>query len=225
MTTCHKVTICHFGRSDLMCTETFLRLPEEKRERFLDAAWEEFTQTGFADASINQIVRRAGVPRGSFYQYFSDKDDLFSYLGNIILKHLVAEYRGVMRKAEGDIFRTQLLCFDRVATHGSAADLLFERSLRIVRKNPGLLPQAAMQEQVLYRIFAEVREDMDVSLLRQQDETFVWHTFALAIVAVAIAVVACLENPEKAESIRCGLVTQLDIMKNGSLAEPCRESL
>ena len=63
-----------------MCKETFLRLPEEKRNRFLEAAWEEFTRVKFADVSINQIVRRAGVPRGSFYQYFADKEDLFTYL-------------------------------------------------------------------------------------------------------------------------------------------------
>ena len=50
-----------------MCMETFLRLPEEKRTRFLEAAWEEFTRVSFAEASTNQIVRRAGVPRGSFY--------------------------------------------------------------------------------------------------------------------------------------------------------------
>ena len=56
-----------------MCTETFLRLPEEKRNRFLEAAWEEFTSVPFEEASINKIVRRAKIPRGSFYQYFSDK--------------------------------------------------------------------------------------------------------------------------------------------------------
>ena len=37
-----------------MCTETFLRLPEEKRRRFLDAAWEEFTSARFVDVSIDR---------------------------------------------------------------------------------------------------------------------------------------------------------------------------
>ena len=63
-----------------MCSETFLRLPEEKRTRFLDAAWEEFTKVPFAEASINKIVLRARIPRGSFYQYFTDKKELFAYL-------------------------------------------------------------------------------------------------------------------------------------------------
>ena len=49
-----------------MCTDTFLHLPEEKRTRFLEAAWEEFTRVSFAEASTNQIVRRAGCPGGAF---------------------------------------------------------------------------------------------------------------------------------------------------------------
>ena len=63
-----------------MPTDTFFRLPEEKRQRLMDAAWEEFTTVRFSDASINKIIRAASIPRGSFYQYFSDKDDLFSFL-------------------------------------------------------------------------------------------------------------------------------------------------
>lgn len=53
-----------------MSSETFRRLPEEKRQRFLQAAWDEFTRVKFEDASINKIIQAAGVPRGSFYQYF-----------------------------------------------------------------------------------------------------------------------------------------------------------
>ena len=206
-----------------MCTETFLRLPEEKRERFLNAAWEEFTATAFADASINQIVRRAGVPRGSFYQYFAGKEDLFAYLGKIILKHLAAEYRKVLEQAEGDLFKAQLLCFDRIATYGSAADVLFERSLRILKNNPGVLPQAAAKEQVMHLLFAEIEGTYDGSRLRSSESAFAEQTFALTLIALAMAVVSCLETPENAAGIREMLVLQLDIIKRGSLADFCRD--
>ena len=63
-----------------MPTQTFFRLPEEKRERLTDAAWREFLAVSYAEASINRIVREAQIPRGSFYQYFEDKEDLFFYL-------------------------------------------------------------------------------------------------------------------------------------------------
>ena len=63
-----------------MPTQTFFRLPSEKRERLTEAAWEEFTRVPFSEASINRIIRGAQIPRGSFYQYFEDKEDLFVHL-------------------------------------------------------------------------------------------------------------------------------------------------
>ena len=86
-----------------MCTETFLRLPEEKRTRFLNAAWEEFTTSRFADASINQIIKKARIPRGSFYQYFLDKDDLLAYLLEEVRGHVQAEYRQVLKENGGKL--------------------------------------------------------------------------------------------------------------------------
>ena len=47
-----------------MPTDTFFRLPEEKRQRLLDAAWEEFSRVSFADASINQIIHTIGSIQG-----------------------------------------------------------------------------------------------------------------------------------------------------------------
>ena len=60
-----------------MPTDTFFRLPEEKRARILEGAWSEFTAVPYAEASINRIVQTSRIPRGSFYQYFEDKNDLF----------------------------------------------------------------------------------------------------------------------------------------------------
>ena len=59
---------------------TFFNLPDEKRQRILECAIEEFAQHDFDSASISQIVARAGIAKGSLYQYFTDKDDLYRYL-------------------------------------------------------------------------------------------------------------------------------------------------
>ena len=199
-----------------MCTETFLRLPEEKRNRFLEAAWEEFARVSFADASINQIVQRAGVPRGSFYQYFAGKEDLFSYLQEIVLNHLISEYRSVVLQAGGDLFQAQLLCFDRVASLGSAADILFDRCIRILRLNPGLLPRVATEEQLMCRVINGVRDQIDVADFRDADQNFVMQAFALSLVSLAVAVMDCLSVPEDAGKHRQALVTRLEIIKHGA---------
>jgi len=208
-----------------MCTETFLRLPEEKRNRFLDAAWEEFTTTPLQDASINKIVLRAKIPRGSFYQYFSSKDDLFAYLQEILLKHLMSEYRAIMTDAGGDMFQTQIKCFERVASYGSAADVLFGRCVRVLQLNPGLLPQIAMEGNLVGRMFDSVWDQLDVSDFCKQERGFVGQVFMMSLVPLAVSVMTCLTAPEYAEQARQALMAQLDIIKHGSLAEPRRADI
>ena len=63
-----------------MPTATFYHLNEKKRARVLEAAIDEFAQTRFSDASVNRIVKAAGISRGSFYQYFKDKEDIYIYV-------------------------------------------------------------------------------------------------------------------------------------------------
>lgn len=67
-----------------MPTSTFFNLPKEKRGRVLDAAIDEFADNTYDQASIANIIRQAQIPRGSFYQYFIDKKDLYIYLLELI---------------------------------------------------------------------------------------------------------------------------------------------
>ncbi|MTI95772.1 MAG: TetR/AcrR family transcriptional regulator [Firmicutes bacterium] len=67
-----------------MPTDTFYNLDAVKKQSIFDAAVSEFAARRFSEASINQIVRDAGISRGSFYQYFDGKEDLYLYvLGEI----------------------------------------------------------------------------------------------------------------------------------------------
>ncbi|MBU1142386.1 MAG: TetR/AcrR family transcriptional regulator [Firmicutes bacterium] len=67
-----------------MPKDTFLNLPIEKQSLILDVAIKEFHDKGFDLASISSIVEKARIAKGSFYQYFDGKDDLFKHLVVII---------------------------------------------------------------------------------------------------------------------------------------------
>jgi AcrR family transcriptional regulator len=56
----------------------FARMPEEKRERLLNAAAEEFATYGYEGASLNRILETAQIGKSSAYYYFADKADLFA---------------------------------------------------------------------------------------------------------------------------------------------------
>lgn len=49
---------------------------EKKRNYLLEAAYELFITIGFADTTITQIAKKAGVGKGTFYLYFKNKEDI-----------------------------------------------------------------------------------------------------------------------------------------------------
>ena len=57
--------------------EAFERISEERRERILEIATNEFSSKGYENANINVIARNAGISIGLMYKYFSAKEDLF----------------------------------------------------------------------------------------------------------------------------------------------------
>ncbi len=63
-----------------MPKDTFFNLPEEKRQGLTQALLEEFAENDYRSASVSRVVERAGIAKGSFYQYFEDKKDCYLYL-------------------------------------------------------------------------------------------------------------------------------------------------
>lgn len=198
-----------------MCMETFLRLPGEKRTRFLDAAWEEFTRVSFAEASTNQIVRRAGVPRGSFYQYFRDKEDLFAYLMTQARDHFIELYAHIMEEAGGDFFKTQLLCFEGFARQGAEKDVLFNRCVQVLRLNPGLHMQMISEDQPGCRMLANLVKAADLSGFESEETA--QQAFSLSLVALAGCIMDSLAEPERTDEFRHQLELRLNIIKWGCL--------
>lgn len=63
-----------------MPTETFFNLNEEKRRKIIDACIEEFALNEYRNASISKVVKKLGIAKGSIYQYFENKKELYLYL-------------------------------------------------------------------------------------------------------------------------------------------------
>ena len=63
-----------------MPRQTFFNLAEPKRARLMDALKAEFAARPYARASVDRVIAAAGVSKGSFYQYFENKDDAYAHL-------------------------------------------------------------------------------------------------------------------------------------------------
>jgi AcrR family transcriptional regulator len=95
-----------------MVKQTFLNLSIEKQERILGAARREFSRAPLNEASVANIIKDAGIPRGSFYQYFNDLEDIFYYIlenhSQDIKQRLttnLVHYKGDIIKAFADLYR------------------------------------------------------------------------------------------------------------------------
>ena len=85
-----------------MVTSTFHRLDEEKKKRLMDASIHEFSEHTFSEASINRIVKDANISRGSFYQYFTDKEDCYLFLLQVIALEKYILFQGVVQQSPHD---------------------------------------------------------------------------------------------------------------------------
>lgn len=63
-----------------MPKDTFFNLEEKKRNRIIKAAIDEFSENSFEISSINQIVKNSNIAKGSFYQYFENKEDIYKLI-------------------------------------------------------------------------------------------------------------------------------------------------
>lgn len=66
-----------------MPTVTWSRLGADRRTAVIAAAEAEFAAHGFSAGSLNVIARRAGVAKGSLFQYFADKRDLYAFITDV----------------------------------------------------------------------------------------------------------------------------------------------
>jgi len=109
-----------------MPKDTFYNLDNEKRSRVLNAALEEFGSRSFHQATVGRIVKKADISKGSFYQYFESKKDLYRYIIQMSQEKKLDFMKGVLEEMEGENV------FDRLR-------VLYRAGFRFAEKNPELL--------------------------------------------------------------------------------------
>lgn len=84
--------------------KTFENLPDEKRRRVLSEATREFAEHGYDQASVNRIVSRLGIAKGSLFKYFGNKQGLFEYLFGHALRQFKKPLKEIRDTQETDFF-------------------------------------------------------------------------------------------------------------------------
>lgn len=95
-----------------MPKETFLKLSKEKQQKVINSAKKEFARVPIENVSIKNIVEEADIARGSFYQYFENKEDLLIYILKENSEELNNKLRNKVKETNGDIFELYIFLYD-----------------------------------------------------------------------------------------------------------------
>lgn len=136
-----------------MPTDTWFRLDKRKQRRIRNAALRVYAAHDYRHTTIDRIVAEARIPKGSFYQYFTNKDDLFVHL----FVHM------------GENKKQELLAWIDQAPHMPFARFLLELEKEGQRIELGVSPHPDLRQ----RFYMECPQDVIQTTMR----TLVPHTY------------------------------------------------
>ena len=198
-----------------MPSSTFLNLPPEKQEKLLEAASREFSSRPFNEASINQIIKEAGIPRGSFYMYFQDKEELFRYLLRGYVDQMVMVIEELLLRRKGDIFQALLDLYDYLAAKGGAQHLGEMGAMaRILHCNQGMQKNVLLGMLDPGAILERLKDAVNPDLLNLRRDRDLGDILGLLLSATVPMVYAGLQAGA-APAARERLENTLDILRRG----------
>lgn len=156
-----------------MPSATFLNLPPEKRQKLLQAALEEFARAPFPQASINKIIQNAGIPRGSFYMYFTDKEELFGYLLETYRERLTRLICQTLDSRGGDLFAAAGELRQRLAEEAASrvGDTGASQLIAILKLNAPHPPRQLLNFFCQKELLDILRPHIDTGLLCLEQES------------------------------------------------------
>ncbi|MFT8578825.1 MAG: TetR/AcrR family transcriptional regulator, partial [Liquorilactobacillus satsumensis] len=87
-----------------MYSNLFNEIDDNKKSKIINVSIVEFAQFGFANSSTNRIVKEAGISKGSLFQYFKNKEDLYFFILDYAIEKLVSDLEVRSKNLSSDLF-------------------------------------------------------------------------------------------------------------------------
>ena len=201
-----------------MPTNTFFNLPAEKKHKILKAANKEFARVPLEQASIKNIVEDAEIARGSFYQYFENKQDLFEYIMTSKTGDMEKNLIEMIEQENGNIINIFINIYDHLIEVGKIRrnNKLFRQIFENIKSSDNLmLTRKEEMNKKLEKILQDLySKNKDILNIKNEEE------FKLVIeILSAITrrrIVASLKYKNSAEA-REDFLKEIEYIKRGIL--------
>lgn len=204
-----------------MPTSTFLNLSKEKQDNIIEASLKEFKRVLLKDASINKIIKDANIPRGSFYNYFEDINDLYVYSISKYKSSFIGILEESLNKKNGDLLETTLEIYDKtivICTNDENRQLIKNIFLNL---NYNILIKNRLECEQLgekYKLI-ELLEKIDRKNLNIKTEEELLYILDIIIDFLMHGFIEIFLNNKETTEVREKIKKQLDILKRGIYKE------
>jgi AcrR family transcriptional regulator len=200
-----------------MPKQTFFHLSKDKQDTLIHAAKQEFSRVPLHEASIANIIKSAGIPRGSFYQYFEDKEDLFYFLLNQLAEKNNQRFISVLNEKNGDLFETFIANFEfMIEVHRNEEHKNFFKNvyLNMNYKHEKTLAKDVYEENQKSQ-FLNTLKLIDTSNLNIQDEQELHHVLKILMGVTFQNIVQLFVREYSGEEALRNYLVQMDLLKRG----------
>lgn len=205
-------------RRDTVPKQTYYNLSAKKQKKIFDAAFKEFSQVPFNEASISNIIKEANIPRGSFYQYFENKEDLYFYIIEKVheqkknyIRDLLSKYSGDVFKAFEEMFLTDLELIDDENYHNFFKNLFLNLNVHFSNR----LPHWRISHQ---KNVEGIMELIDQSKFKNHDFDDLWHVLHLMMLLSKELIIKKLSKGIPNEEVLEIYKRHIEIIKYGTLS-------
>ena len=198
-----------------MPSSRFLKLPEEKRSKILRAVHSELAQFPVDELSINRIIHSADISRGSFYQYFEDKDDLLEYVFFYFRNSMTQEIKASIERNQGDMFEVGMDILKKIVAMGSREEnrRIFVNVFLYVKVAQSSLERVIADEEALVNGFVRY---IDRSRLKFTSDEEVRELMKLGLALFKDSICRCFADIDNASEIMDNFRKRIEIIKYGA---------
>ncbi|MEH7387706.1 TetR/AcrR family transcriptional regulator [Bacillus sp. JJ1521] len=193
---------------------TFFNLPEDKKHTLIEAARKEFSSVPLSDASISNIIKSAGIPRGSFYQYFEDKEDAFFFLLGEFAKEKKAAFLSMLEKYEGDLFAT-FIDFFELFLHEEENLTFFKNALLNMTHKIERTFDRMTSEHEINENFKMHCSRIDIGKMNVSDEVELFHALQIITSVMLRNLIYAFAHDLPRDTAMNNFMTEMNLLKKG----------
>lgn len=198
-----------------MASERFWRLPPEKQKAIYDAAIEEFIRMPFEKVSINKIIQKAGISRGSFYTYFEDKRELLSF----VLEDTKAQWLNFcityLKKFGGDFWGLMEAMLDKAIEFCKVNDVFrFHQNLMMYQEFTVM--EMPSKKEAAKIVKSRLQPLVDRSSFREESEDYFVMVMEQSLFAVFSSIACYYRNPQTEKEIKEDYQKKINIIRYGA---------